>query len=101
MYVELDPDTTFCGSLTVGLNQGPDWTSTSIHPNPTASFVTIPCKPGSSIRISDLFGRVVMRACHFGSPSGRPGSEAGTYVVQVDDGKAQRIVIEKEQREDR
>ncbi len=97
MYVELDPDTTFCGSLTVGLNQGPDWTSTSIHPNPTASFVTIPCKPGSSIRISDLFGRVVRteRATSDLHRVDLRGSEAGTYVVQVDDGKAQRIVIEK------
>jgi hypothetical protein len=59
-YIELEPNSGFCGSLNVSVPEGPSLLVSMIYPNPTIGLVSIRCRPGDRITVMDMFGRTIM-----------------------------------------
>lgn len=83
-YIELEPDTLFCGSLTVGVEGAEAPSRLELFPNPAHAFVVVGDHSGLPIRVTDLAGKAVLE--QRGNMSGRidvSALAAGLYVVHV------------------
>jgi len=96
-YIELEPDTAFCGSFTVAVNELEPTRHGSIFPNPTNGLVTINASPGDRIMLMDLAGKTLMNERAMGTVEQLDLSTytAGTYIVHIGAGKYHRLVLQK------
>lgn len=96
-YIELDPDTAFCGSITVGMNQPRSVMGTSFFPNPTIGPVTFNTTSGAQIHVLDLAGKIVASDQATSNIHRLDLSflAAGTYVVQVGQSRNELLILNK------
>lgn len=59
-YIELSPDTTFCGSITVAISEGTEERSRSFYPNPSSGHISLESEANELIQIWDLTGKVLI-----------------------------------------
>lgn len=85
-YIELDPDTLFCGSFSVPVGRLPALpNSVHVYPNPAKDVVFVTGTENRMVELLDLTGKVVLSIP--ANNTGRvdvSGLAAGSYVVRVD-----------------
>lgn len=95
-YIELEPDTVFCGSISVSVEETAVPDALRMYPNPTRDLLFIEGVSGEAVQIFDLTGKVVLqRAGH--EVSGRVGVStlaAGSYVVLVGATRSALLLVE-------
>lgn len=87
-YIELQPDTTFCGSITVSLVELDEQQNAQPWPNPATEAVQVRTHAGDVVELRDLTGRLVTRE-RAGEGVWRldlTGIASGTYVLRVGTG---------------
>jgi hypothetical protein len=84
-WIELDPNTTFCGSLNVAVGEEAGTTRPVLHPNPSAGPVNVQAAAGERITLTDLCGRVVFdeRATGGAQQLQLAGLAPGPYAVRI------------------
>lgn len=86
-YIELQPDSTFCGTITVGIDE--DTRSPVLaYPNPTTGVVSVTHPSSGNGVIFDPYGRSVMRFTHIPPSTQLDLSPlpAGIYLIHCVDG---------------
>lgn len=85
-YIELDPDTLFCGSFSVAVGHLPALRNgVHVYPNPAKDVVFVTGAENRMVELLDLAGKVVLSIP--ANNTGRldvSGLAAGSYVVRVD-----------------
>jgi hypothetical protein len=96
-YIELEPDTTYCASLTVAVNDPERVRHGSVFPNPTDGIVTINAIPGEWIVVLDLAGKSLLkvRANGVSDRLDLSACTPGTYLLRVGAGQYHRLAVQK------
>jgi len=96
-YLELDPDTEFCGSFTVAVSEVGPRGEEVIFPNPTNGHVSVNAVPGDRITLLDLAGKTLLneRAKSAVEQLDLSSYASGTYIIRIGAGPYQRLVVQK------
>lgn len=95
-YIELQPDTTFCGSFNVAVRPLEAEEGSLVYPNPTTGPFSLAGRPGEAVEVLDLSGKVVARHNALGGAEWIDLSHLadGAYVVRI--GEHSRTILLKQ-----
>lgn len=96
-YIELEPDTLFCGSFSVPVGQLPGLRNgVHVYPNPAKDMVFVRGLENTPVELLDLAGKVVRSVS--ANSAGRidvSGLAAGSYVVRVEGMPGTLLMLEE------